>query len=199
VDGWDLSATFTPTDQRCGRRQTVEPVKQGDWYVLRPTGHSGSYDVELFAQGDGDMVAGFRWATTADGELPTPEAALAVIAENDGRADSYGVELMLENLASTPTSAKARIIVTAANGRSLTFDATRARQRCRPVGSVFFDGPDTAGTAAAGLGDLPFHYDVRVTLDGVTYRASAGYPRDQIPDYEPSVALAFSPTLPGLS
>ena len=177
----------------------MEPVKQGDWYVLRPAGHSGAHEVELFAQGDGDMVASFRWDTTASGELPKPQATLALIADNDGRADSYGVELMLQNLARTPRSAKAQVTVTAANGRSLTFDATRAAQRCWPDGTVYFDGPDSQGTTAASLGDLPFHYDVTLTIDGATYRASADYPTDEIPGNEPSVALAFSPALPAMS
>lgn len=198
VEGWDLSATFAPAGQRCGRRQTVQPLREGDWYVLRPAGPAGSYDVELFAQGEGDMVATFGWATPADGELPEPRGRLAVIAEDDGRADSYGVELMLENLARTPRSAAARITVTAASGRSLTFDANRSGQRCWPAGTVYFDGPDVQGEAAATLGGFPFTYAVTVTLDGATYRASAVYPRDGLADNEPSVGLDFSPALPAL-
>ena len=75
---------------------------------------------------------------------------------------------MLQNLAATPESAEARITVTAANGRALSFDATRAEQDCWPVGSVYFDGPDAQGKAAAELGGFPFRYDVTVTLDGRT-------------------------------
>jgi hypothetical protein len=130
-DDWDLVATFTSAGQRCGRHQIVKPVKHEGWYVLPPAGYAGRYDVELFARGGGDMVASFRWATPTDGELPTPQATLALIAEHDGQADSYGVQLMLENLAATPKSAQAQITVTAANGRSLTFGATRAVQRIK--------------------------------------------------------------------
>jgi hypothetical protein len=147
VDDWDLVATFTPTGQRCGRQQTVKPVKDEGWHVLSPVGHAGDYNVDLFAQGGGDMLASFRWDTPADGALPTPQATLALIAEHDGRADSYGVELMLENLADTPDSAQAHVAVTAANGRSLTFDATRAVRSCWPEGTVYFDGPDAQGRA----------------------------------------------------
>ena len=197
IEDWDLDATFTPAGQRCGRRQTVEPVKEGGWYLLRPAGPAGRYDVDLFAQGGGDMAARFRWSTPADGVFPTPWGTLALIAEHDGQADSYGVELMLENLARTPRSAQARITVTAANGRSSTFDATRAGG-CWPDGTVYFDGPDAQGKAAAGLGGFPFHYAVTVTLGAATYRASADYPTDEIRGNEPTVALEFSPALPAL-
>jgi len=198
VEDWDLTATFTPADQRCGRQSTVKPTKEQGWYVLEPAGRAGPYNVELFAQGGGDMIADFRWTTPADGDLPTPKARLALIAEHDGEADSYGVELVLENLAETPRSTEAKITTTAANGRSLTFEATRARGGCWPEGTVYFDGPDAEGKAAAALGDFPFHYTVTVTIDGTTYRASADYPADEIRGNEPSVALKFSPALPAL-
>jgi hypothetical protein len=199
VRGWDLVATFIAADEPCGREQTVEPTRDDGWFVLRPVGHAGRYNVDLFAQGQGDMVARFVWDTRVDGELATPRASLALIADHDGRPDSYGVELMLQNLASTPESASARVVVTAAGGQQLAFDATRSGQDCLADGSVFFDGPDAQGKAAAALGDFPFHYEVTVTLDGVTHRASATYPDDEIDGNEPSVALEFSPPLPAPS
>ena len=198
VEDWDLVATFTPVGQRCGRQQTVEPAEVDGWYLLEPAGRSGHYDVDLFAQGGGDMVARFRWAAPTDGAPPIPKATLALIAEHDGAADSYGVELTLENLADTPRSAAARITVTAANGRSLTFDARRAERGCWPEGTVHFDGPDAKGRAAAALGDFPFHYTVDVTINGATYRSSADYPADELRGNEPSVALEFTPALPAL-
>ena len=198
VEDWNLAATFTPAGERCGREHTVKPVKTDGWYTLRPAGPAARYDVTLFAQGVGDMVAAFRWTTPTDGELPTPRARLAVIADHDETPDSYGVELMVSNLAETPDSAAAEITVTAGNGRSLTFDATRARGNCWPDGTVSFDGPDKSGLAAAALGGFPFHYAVTLTLDGKTYRSSADYPADEIHGYEPSVALRFSPALPAL-
>lgn len=39
---------------------------------------------------------------------------------------------------------------------------------------------------------------VTATIDGITYRASADYPADEIHGNEPSVALQFSPALPAL-
>lgn len=199
VDGWDLEANFVAGGERCGRTQSVQPRKGGDgWFVLRPAGFAGRYDVDLFARGTGDMIARFSWTTTDDGPLATPKARLGVIADHDGRPDSYGVELSLSNLASTPRSAAARITVTAAGGRSLTFDVVRADNGCQPEGSVYFDGPDKQGRAAAALGDFPFRYDVEVTLDGTTHRATAAYPADEIAGNEPSVRLDFSPPLPAL-
>ena len=198
VEDWQLVATFTPAGERCGRQQSVTPARDGEWYLLEPAGPAGSYHVDLFAQGTGDMAARFRWDTPADGALATPKGRLALIADHDGLPDSYGVELMLENLATTPRMARARITVTAANGRSLTFEGTRSEQGCWPEGTVYFDGPDAEGRAAAALGEMPFRYAVAVRLDGTTYRATADYPADQIPGNEPSVALRFSPALPAL-
>ena len=197
--GAELSATFTPTGERCGPQQTVHPSPEGDgWYRLRPAGHADRYDVNLFAQGGGDMAATFRWTTPADGPLATPTGRLAIVAEHDGEPDSYGVELALDNLAATPLSVQAHITVTASNGRSVDFDAARADDRpCRSEGSVYFDGPDAPGKAAAALGPGPFRYQVTLVLDGSSYDASARYPDDVIPGDEPSVVLSFTPDLPG--
>ena len=198
VEGWELSASFTPADRRCGRYQTVTPTEDDGWYLLEPAGHAGSYDVHLFAHGGGDMAAVFRWTTPVDGELPTPEATMALIANHDGRPDSYGVELTLANLAETPDSARATVTVTAANGESLTFEADRDGRRCMAEGTVFFGGPDAQGQAAAALGGFPFRYEIEVRLDGTTYHASADYPGDEIDGNEPSVALEFNPPLPAM-
>lgn len=199
VEGWDLEATVTTGDPRCGRRQTVRPEGADGWYVLRPVGRAGEQRVDIFARGDGgDMIAAFDWRTPVDGELPEPEASTALIADHDGRPDSYGVELSLTNLATTPDTATARVTVTAADGASLTFDAHRSAQDCLPEGTVVFDGPDASGREAAALGDFPFRYDITVTLDGSTHRATARYPADEITGNEPSVRLRFEPPLPAL-
>ena len=202
IAGWRLTATFSPTGRRCGRRQIVEPTRAPDGsFVLRPAGPAGRYDVDLFAQGDGgDMVATFRWLTSLDGPLATPAARLAVIADHDGHPDSYGVELAIDNLARTPTESQAHVAVTAANGRSVDFDAEHADNAgCLPEGSIYFDGPDDDGKRAAALGPAPFTYTVTLVLDGRTYRASADYPDDVIAGNEPSVSLSFRPPLPALS
>lgn len=69
---------------------------------------------------------------------------------------------------------------------------------CRSAGDLYFDHPDEPAKEAARLGDFPFTTTVTLTLDGHTYRATAVYPDDEIKGNEPSVALRFTPELPGL-
>ncbi len=196
VRAWDLEAIFQPAGDRCGRYQTLMPTRDGQWFTLRPAGHPGRYRVSLFANGGGDMIADLVWRTPVEGELPVPESRMSLIAEHDGRPDSYGLEIAVDNLAETPEEARARIAVESADGRSLTFDAVRSGDDCRPEGSIYFDGPDARGHEAANLGGFPFHYTVDLILDGKTYRATADYPADEIEGNEPSVALEFTPALP---
>jgi hypothetical protein len=196
---WKLSAIFTPAGERCGRAQTVPLVARGDGsHALRPAGHRGTYNVSLWAVGNGDASTAIRWTTPADGPRPEPESTLAILAAHDGRVDSYGVEFAVTNLARTPKNATATVTVTAANGEHLTFDATRTTTACLNEGSVLFDGPDERGLAAAALGPAPFTYDAVLVLNGVRHVAHATWPDDVIAGNEPSVALRFSPPLPAL-
>jgi len=200
LKGWAFTASFRAAADECGRMQEVPLETAGDGrFVLRPAGHSAAYDVTLFGRGDGDLFTTFRWTTPIDGALPTPQARLAVIADHDGKADSYGVELELTNLARTPRQASARITVQAGNGDAVTFHATRSRTRCLPEGTVYWDGPDEKGLAAAALGEALFTYKVELLLDGARYLATATWPADEIVGNEPSVALHFTPGLPRLS
>lgn len=200
VAGWSFGAEFRPAANECGRVQKV-PLEAagGGRFVLGPAGHAGTYDVTLFGRGDGDLFTTFRWTTPSDGALPTPQARLAVLADNDGRAHSYGVELEVTNLARTPKQASARITVQAGDGDAVAFNAERSHARCLPEGTVYWDGPDEKGLAAAALGELPFIYRVELVLDGARYVATATWPADEIVGNEPSVALHFTPNLPGLS
>ena len=197
---WSFAASFRPAGDECGRVQDVplEPVGDGR-FVLRPVGRAGTYDVTLIGRGNGDLFTTFRWTTPRDGTPPTPQARLALLADHDGQVDSYGVELELTNLAGTPTRASARITVRAADGDSITFDAKRAHLGCLPEGTVYWDGPDEPGLAAAALGQGPFAYEVEVLLDGVRHVAIAAWPADEIAGNEPSVSLDFTPALPALS
>lgn len=75
-------------------------------------------DVTLFGRGNGgDLFVAFRWTTPADGPLAKPGAHLALLS-NDDRVTSYGVELHVSDLASTPSSERAIITVRASNGTS---------------------------------------------------------------------------------
>ena len=202
VPGWAFEASFRPSDQPCGRRQSV-PLETTDdgAHVLRPAGPAGTYDIDVFGRGpdgSGDLFATVRWTTPVDGVMPTPTASAAVLAEHDGAVDSYGVELLVDDLAATPEEAAASITVTSSEGRSLTFDAERSTGECGEEGWLFFNGPAEAGRQAVGLGTAPFTYDVALTLDGVEHTASASWPADELDDYAPSVGLVFSPPLPAL-
>lgn len=201
LPGWSFTASFTPAGDECGRVQEVPLDATGEGeFVLRPAGHAGPYDVTLFGRGGGDLFVTFRWTTPRDGPLPVPEARLAVLANHDGRVDSYGVELEVANLARTPKKSSATITVRDATGNGVTFQATRDQHEwCVPDGTVYWDGPDDEGLAAAALGQGPFVYEVQLLLDGVRYRATAAWPADEIVGNEPSVALQFSPNLPALS
>lgn len=198
LDGWTFDAEFTPAGVPCPRRHSVATEQlSGVTHLVRPAGPADTYDVTLFGRGGGDLFVTFRWTTASDGPMPIPGARLAILADHDGEVDSYGVELELANLASTPESAAAEVTVTAADGNALTFDASRA-EGCWPEGTVYWDGPAESGLEAAQLGPAPFTYEVVVTLDGMRHVAQASWPADQIVGNEPSVKLGFEPSLPSL-
>lgn len=200
LSGWSFTASFRPAGEECGRVQQV-PLEAavGGGFVLEQAGYPGTYDVDLFGAGDGDVIVTFRWTTPRGGPLPRPEARLAVLADHDGRVDSYGVELELNNLAADPKQASAAITVRAQSGETVTFDATPSNTKCLPEGTVYWDGPDAKGLAAAGLGGQTFVYEVELVLDGLRYTATSTWPADEIAGNEPSVALHFTPGLPALS
>ncbi len=200
LSGWSFKASFTPAGEKCGRRHDARLEPRGDGeFVLQPAGYANTYDVTLFGRGNGDLVVTFRWTTPTDGPLAVPEARLSVLADHDGQVDSYGVELEVTNLARTPRRVAATITVTSREGESLAFRARRSRRGCWPEGTVYWDGPDDKGLAAARLGKPPFTYKVELLLDGTRYVATATWPDDEIKGYQPSVALDFTPDLPALS
>jgi hypothetical protein len=201
LEGWSFTGGFRPAGEECGRWQqaALQPARTGE-FLLHPVGYSGTYDVELFGRGEGgDLFVMFRWTTPIDGPLPRPEARLALLANPDGKVDSYGVELEVNNLATSPKEALARITVRSDEGQAMTFEPTPARPPCLSEGTVYWDGPDEEGRAAAALSGKRFTYEVELTLDGIRYVATAAWPADEIVGYEPSVALQFSPGLPALS
>jgi hypothetical protein len=200
LTGWSFTAILQPSGEDCGRVQSTPLSPTGDGtFSLEPVGFADAYDVTLFgeAQEGGDLFVAFRWTTPTDGPLPEPRAYLALLS-NDDPVTSYGVELHVSNLANTPSSERAIITVRASNGREITFEAKGADRDCRPEGTVFWDGPDARGLAAAELGEPPFTYEVELILDGVRHVATATWPDDEIEGEEPAVRLDFFPALPAL-
>jgi hypothetical protein len=199
LEEWSFEAYFIPAGERCGRAQQVPVEDTGEGgFVLRPAGYAGAYDVSLFGSGEGSLSVTFRWTTPEDGPLPEPEARTAILGGSARNPTSYGIELAIDNLAETPERASATITVRAADGESLTFEAEQARSRCRPEGSLYWDGPDDMGQRATQLGEGPFRYRVVLMLDGKRYVARAQWPDDEIKGNEPSVRLDFRPGLPAL-
>lgn len=188
-----------PGEPDCAARRTDAEVEHlgAGWWRVRPRGPAGPYRFSLFAAGTGgDMVGELRWTTPYDRPLPDPAARLALIADHDGRPDSYGLEFIVTDLPAPPTEYGARITVTAANGQSRAIEATPAPEYCGGEGSVVFLGPDDEAKQAAALGDFPFTLRVELTLDGSTHVATATYPDDEIAGSEPYVAIEFTPPLP---
>ena len=173
----------------------------GGWWRVIPGGPTDDYTVDLFAAkggelftppgGSGDMFASLRWTTTVDAPLPSPEASIILVVNHDGRPDSYGLELSVANLARTPVQYSATITVTAANGKTHTFDA-QATEHCPGAGMLYFDEPDAEAVAASRLGDFPFTYRVELVIDGVTHVATARYGGDE---GTIDVPLEFEPAL----
>lgn len=201
---WKFSATFKRVGDLCARSQVAElEALSPTTHRLVPHGQAGSYDVSLSGRGaSGDLFALFRWTTPVDGPLPEPEAWLSVLAGHDGDIDSYGVELRVTNLASSPDQAAAEITVTAAGGDQHTIEPTPislALEECDAVeGQLFWRAPEAEGQRAATLGEPPFDYTVDLELDGRSYVGTATWPDDEHPDRAPAVPLTFEPPLPGL-
>ena len=71
-----------------------------------------------------------------------------MLANHDDVVDSYGVELRLEP-AGDAGDASATVTVTAADGASLSFDATRSKLRCSRRASCTGTDPIGDGLEAA--------------------------------------------------
>lgn len=203
--GWEFSADFKAADDPCARVQTASLESVSDTtHRLTPHGVAGTYDVTVFGRGDaGDLFVTVRWTTPIDGPMPEPDAYVGIIADNDGQVDSYGVEMSVTNLAESPESASVSIAVEAAGGDSVTIQPDRRStgyDDCSDIeGSLWWDAPEDIGDEAAALGEPPFTYVVTLTLDGVDYVATATWPDDVRPNWEPYVDLTFTPPLPSLA
>jgi hypothetical protein len=62
LEGWKFSASFQSVDHPSAPATAVEVERAGpDSFVMRPNGLTGTYAVELFGQGDGDVIVSFLW------------------------------------------------------------------------------------------------------------------------------------------
>ena len=160
--GLSLSAEFVAAEEECARVQHVPLGTMGKRLSLWPAGPAGTYDVLLHVKGSQGHSAsyGFRWTTTRDGMWPAPAASATVLADDDGTITSYGVEVNVENMATTPRQASATIEVTSAEGRRTTIRPQRVvpGEGCAPTGSVAFQAPEMAAQAVIASGSAPFRY-----------------------------------------
>jgi hypothetical protein len=199
LDEWTFEASFETVGQECPRTITVPVTEDGDGtWTLGAAGHPGTYDVTLFGRGNGDLFVTFRWTTTTEGTLPEPSARVAVLADNNGRLETYGVELTLSDLAATPEVAEATITVRSSEGNEHSFTPNPVGT-CRAEGTIAWNGPIEDGEVSSRLGTAPFTYEVVVVLDGTMHRSVAMWPSDQIVGNEPSVELVFDPPLPHMT
>lgn len=203
LEEWEFTAEVIPLGEDCGPRilHPLERVGQTT-HRLVPVGRAGTHQVTLFGRstgGDvgGDLLVAFQWTTTDDGILPEPKATASVLADHDGRIDSYGVEISLSNLSTTPETVTGQVTVMSADGASHSFDLTVGDVVCSE-GSLYLTAPQSEGLTAAGLGSAPFVYTVALTLDGQTHVGSATWPDDVDLECDPCVPLVFDPPLPGM-
>lgn len=200
LKGWHFTATFTPLSQDRCERAIAQPVAStGDYtFAVAPAGSPGSYQVDLFGRGpEGDVSSTFRWDTTTTGAFAKPTGYAAVVTGHDGELDSYGVEVNLDDLATTPHNATAVVTVTAANGESKIIGPLQQEKGCFYAGHLSFSAPNSVGQEAAALGPAPLTYRVELTFDGANYVGTAVWPRDERPDEAPYTDLTFDPPLPG--
>jgi hypothetical protein len=204
--GFQFTATAERAGVRCGRAQTMPLEATGaSIHRLRPIGPAGDYVVTLFGRGGdgsvrGDLSVSFRWHTPIDGPNEAPTATASIFSGAPDRPTSYGVELSLQDLRTTPARGEARasVLVTNADGASVSIDLERRSLDCSPEGSVFFVASQEPGMRAATLGSGPFRYDATVVIDSVTYRGMGSWPDDVDEACSPCTTLRFSPALPGL-
>lgn len=200
VPGWEFLATVQPVGEECGREQT-EPLERVSDTVHRlvPIGLADDYEVTLFGRGPGgDVFVSFRWDTRIDGKLPVPAATASILADHDGRVDSYGVSVSIRNLAATPREAVGQVTVTSVDGGSHTFPLVRDDVGCSE-GLLHLTAPRKEGLTAAGVGPPPFTYEVTIELDGQPHSGTGVWPADEDPECQPCIPLTFTPPLPRLS
>ena len=133
----------------------------------------------------GETVGVLSLESRQPAAFPPPVASLC-------ESVSQGISAALEGTDITERLLRAKVAL------EMTFDAMRSSMGCFHEGTIYWDGPDAQGLAAAELDEGPFTYRVEVVLDGSRHVAEAEWPADEIPGNEPSVPLRFTPSLPSL-
>lgn len=201
LPGWTFEATFRQHGTRagCGRQVSLPVEATGErTFRLLLAGPAGDWDVDLFGRGPtgGDAVTTVRWHTPVDGAFPDAATGqAAVLAENDGELDSYGLELFVSDLDRDHREATAEVTVTSATGRSVDLRLGRPDE-CHVRGFLSFRAPAALGRRATVLGAGPYAYEVRLVLNGATYVGRGTWPDDTTEDITPAVPLTWTPALP---
>ena len=160
--GWSFEATFREPGDDCPRRITVPTTKVSDTrFRVEPAGNLGEWEVDVFGRGPGgDVITTFHWRTPTAGAFPdAATGTVAVLADHDGRLDSYGVELSVSDLARTPKEASATVTVLAADGQRAEIDlGPKPQERCWSAGQIFWTQPEGVARSATHLPGKVFEY-----------------------------------------
>jgi hypothetical protein len=170
----------------------------GGWAAVRPTGPSGQYTLELFSASGpgsgmfspiGEMYGHLRWNVSSGIPVPPATASVSLVADSAGTIEAWDLIVEIVNLDPPTTDISAEVTVTSAEGNSLVL---RPEPTDLCVGqAVNLNLPFTETQEVLALGGAPFTYDVRLTIDGVTYNGSATYTTGTN-----SVPLVFDTPLP---
>lgn len=187
--GWSFRATVVPlADARCGRRITM-PVEQTGRFTFEVPmiGPADRYRVDLFGRGpDGSSSTSFQWTTQARGLMPKPNANVTAVYG--------GLELNVSDLPDV-TQATVTVTVTHADGDTRTLGPlSHDPAGCRPPGDLFFDVETPPGELQRAR--PPMSYDVKLVLDGTTYRGTSRWPEDEVKGLAPYSRVTFEPPLP---
>jgi hypothetical protein len=202
VPGFHFVATAVRFGERCGRAQSATLEATGPTtHRLRPMGVAGDYVVTMFGSGGGrgqggDLSVSFRWHTPTAGPNEGPSATASIVTGKPAEPLIDGFEISVQDLRRSPASgqASARMVVTSADGKSVTLQPERRILECAPEGSLLFQSRQQV----TGFGAAPFRYEVRLVIDGETYVGTATWPDDMKSECSPCTPLRFSPPLPGI-
>lgn len=194
--GWTLDvAQLEDVSGGCGYR-TLEPETTdlgGGWWKTTPVGAPGEYTMRISAgSGPGLPFGGevgatsayVRWTTSTGTAIPaTAGLDVSIFPGEPGR-----ISVTAERMSITPASIAATATVTDDEGVSSTVTLATPDDICVQPGDLFLEGDMAAGERDA-IDDHSYAYDVTLTLDGVTYRATGNTATNHS-------ALEFTPALP---